>query len=92
MPGLKNRWPHRYSVLLILKFVVRRAKMLSSVAIPSDVWVICFWLRLRRAVIRMVGLARFVRTGDLEVRNPLLYPSELQAVWSKMWSRIGPKL
>src|SRR5437899_10873678 len=24
--------------------------MLSSVAIPSDVWVICFWLRLRRAV------------------------------------------
>ena len=41
--------PH--SVLLILKFVVRRAKMLSSVAIPSDVWVICFWLRLRRAVL-----------------------------------------
>src|SRR5437667_11613289 len=42
--------PIGQSVLLILKFVVRRAKMLSSVAVPSDVWVICFWLRLRRAV------------------------------------------
>ncbi len=40
-----------FSVLLILKFVVRRAKMLSSVAVPSDVWGIAFWLRLRRAVL-----------------------------------------
>src|SRR5213083_2346656 len=45
------------SVLLILKFVVRRAKMLSSVAIPSDVWIICFWLRLRRAVFYAAPIA-----------------------------------
>src|SRR5436309_12362617 len=31
--------------------------MLSSVAIPSDVWVICFWLRLRRAVFYAAPIA-----------------------------------
>src|SRR5437667_10385005 len=31
--------------------------MLSSVAIPSDVWVICFWLRLRRALLYAAPIA-----------------------------------
>src|SRR5436309_4267704 len=31
--------------------------MLSSVAIPSDVWIICFWLRLRRAVFYAAPIA-----------------------------------
>ena len=62
--------PH--SVLLILKFVVRRAKMLSSVAIPSDVWVICFWLRLRRAVLnRCFSLDLNCRLSTLPPLPPL---------------------
>ena len=43
----------KFSVLLIVKFVARRAKTLSSGVIPACICFPAFWLRLCRAVLTL---------------------------------------